>query len=100
MRLFRGWFQQSTWPLCLRSLVTEEKRSVVRFLRAKGLNAMDFHKEMFSVYCGKCLSRKAVHSWEVNDMSRNKCFIELRISRVLCFISICDLFTDPSSHTA
>jgi hypothetical protein len=35
----------------------------VRFLWAKGLNAKDIHKEMFSVYGGKCLSRKAVHNW-------------------------------------
>jgi hypothetical protein len=32
-------------------------------LRAKGLNAKDIHKEMFPVYGGKCLSRKAVHNW-------------------------------------
>jgi hypothetical protein len=25
--------------------------------------AKDGHKEMFPVYCGKCLLRKAVHSW-------------------------------------
>jgi hypothetical protein len=24
---------------------------------------MNFHKEMLSIYGGKCLSRKAVHSW-------------------------------------
>jgi transposase len=40
-----------------------EERSVVRFLWAKGLNAKDINKEMFSVYGGKCLSRKAVHNW-------------------------------------
>jgi hypothetical protein len=32
-------------------------------LWAKGLNAKDIHKEMLHVYGGKCLSRKAVHSW-------------------------------------
>jgi hypothetical protein len=32
-------------------------------LWAKGLNAKDIHKEMLPVYAGKCLSRKAVHSW-------------------------------------
>jgi hypothetical protein len=32
-------------------------------LRAEGLNAKDIHKEMFPVYGGKCLSRKAVHNW-------------------------------------
>jgi hypothetical protein len=31
-------------------------------LWAKGLNAQDIHKEMFPVYGGKCLSRKAVHN--------------------------------------
>jgi hypothetical protein len=30
----------------------------MRFLWAKGLNEKDIHKEMFSVYVGKCLSRK------------------------------------------
>jgi hypothetical protein len=30
---------------------------------AKGLNAKDIHKEMFSVYGGNSLSRKAVHNW-------------------------------------
>jgi hypothetical protein len=42
---------------------TEEQRFVVRFfLSGKGLNAKDIHKEMFPVYGGKCLSRKAVHN--------------------------------------
>jgi hypothetical protein len=35
----------------------------VRFLWARGLNAKDIHKEMFPVYCEKCLSSKAVHNW-------------------------------------
>jgi hypothetical protein len=35
--------------------ITEEQRSVVRFLWAKGLNAKDIYLEMFPVYCGKCL---------------------------------------------
>jgi hypothetical protein len=41
---------------------TEEQHSVVRFFRAKGLNAKDINKEMFPVYCVKCLPRKVVHS--------------------------------------
>jgi hypothetical protein len=45
---------------------TEEQRSVVRFLWVKRLNAKDIHKEMFPVYGGKCLSRKAVRSWVEN----------------------------------
>jgi hypothetical protein len=32
----------------------------------KGLNAGDIHKEMFHVYGGKCLSRKAVDNWVGN----------------------------------
>jgi hypothetical protein len=32
------------------------------FLRAKGLNAKDIHKEMFPVYGGKCFSLKAFHN--------------------------------------
>jgi hypothetical protein len=31
-------------------------------LSAKGHHATDIHKEMFPVYVGKCLSRKAVHT--------------------------------------
>jgi hypothetical protein len=30
---------------------------------AKELNAKDIHTEMFPVYGGTCLSRKAVHNW-------------------------------------
>jgi hypothetical protein len=32
-------------------------------LWAKGLNAKDIHKEMFPVYGGKCLLRKAVEKF-------------------------------------
>jgi hypothetical protein len=46
----------------LEGCATEEQRSRVRFLWAKGLNAKDIHKEIFSVYGGKCLSRKTVHN--------------------------------------
>jgi hypothetical protein len=34
----------------------------------------------------------------VEDILRNKCFFQVRISRVLHFISICDLFTDSPSY--
>jgi hypothetical protein len=52
----------------LQECTNEEQRSVVRILLwAKGLNAKDIHKEMFPVfYGGKCLSRRAVHSWVGN----------------------------------
>jgi hypothetical protein len=33
------------------------------FLWTEGLNAKNIHKEIFPVYGGKCLSRKAVHNW-------------------------------------
>jgi hypothetical protein len=44
----------------LEDCTTDEQRSVVRLLWAIEHNAKDIHKEMFHVYCGKCLSRKAV----------------------------------------
>jgi hypothetical protein len=43
--------------------ITEEQRSVVRFLWVKGLNAKDIYKEIFPLYDGKCLSGKAVDNW-------------------------------------
>jgi hypothetical protein len=36
------------------------------FLWAKRLNVKDIHKEIFPVYDGKCMSRKAFHSWLAN----------------------------------
>jgi hypothetical protein len=48
--------------IVLEDCTTEEQRSIVRFLSAKGLSATDINKEMFPVYGGKCLSRKAVHN--------------------------------------
>jgi hypothetical protein len=50
--------------IVLEECAIEEERSAVIFLGgAKGFNAKDIHKEMYPVYGGKCLSRKAVHSW-------------------------------------
>jgi hypothetical protein len=58
---------------------TEEQRSVVSFLWAKGLNAKDIHKEMFPVYGRKCLSRKAVHRWvEKCSQGRSKIIDDAR----------------------
>jgi hypothetical protein len=52
---------------------TEEQRSVLSFWCVKGLNAKNIHKEMFPVYGGKCLSRKAVHgSVEKFSQGRSK----------------------------
>jgi hypothetical protein len=47
----------------LEECATEEQRSVVNFLWAKGLSAKGFHKVMFPVYVGKCLSSIAVPPW-------------------------------------
>jgi hypothetical protein len=42
---------------------TEEQRFAVHFfLWAKGTNAKDIYKEIFPVFGGKCLSRKALHN--------------------------------------
>jgi hypothetical protein len=57
----------------LEAYTTDEQRCVVRFLWAKGHNAKDIHKEMYSVYGGECLSRKAVHNWVEK---RGKCFAD------------------------
>jgi hypothetical protein len=38
----------------LEDCTTEEQRSVVHILWAKGLNANDVHKEIISLYGGKC----------------------------------------------
>jgi hypothetical protein len=46
----------------LEECTIEEQSFLVRFLWAKGLTAKDIRKEMFPVYSGKCLSRKAVHN--------------------------------------
>jgi hypothetical protein len=43
--------------------ITEEQRSVLLFCGQIDSDAKDIHKEMFPVYDGKCLSRKAVHNW-------------------------------------
>jgi hypothetical protein len=45
----------------LEEYTTEEQSSVVHLLWAKRLNAKGIHKEIFPIYGGKCLSRKAVH---------------------------------------
>jgi hypothetical protein len=73
---------------------TEEQRSCVRFLWAKGLNATDINEEMFPVYDMKCLSRIAVHNWvekfsdgrsKVADNARPGAEVaEATVRRLLC----------------
>jgi hypothetical protein len=51
----------------LEEYTTEKQRPAVRFLLwAKVLIAKDIYKEMFPLYGGKCLPRKAVHRWVTN----------------------------------
>jgi hypothetical protein len=51
----------------LEECATEKQRYVVLcFLWENKHNAKDIHKEIFPVYGGKCLSRKAVHNWVEN----------------------------------
>jgi hypothetical protein len=63
-------------------------------LWAKELNAKDIHKEMFPVYGGKCLSRKAAHNWiekfsqrrskVADDVRRGAEVDETTVKRILC----------------
>jgi hypothetical protein len=48
----------------VRGCTTEE---LLFFLWVKGLSAKDTHKEMFPIYGGKYLSRKAAHNWVANS---------------------------------
>jgi hypothetical protein len=57
--------------IMLEEYTTEAQRFVV-FLWAKGFNAKDIHKEICPVYGGKCLSRKAIHSWVANVLLMTK----------------------------
>jgi hypothetical protein len=41
---------------------TEEQSYVVCCFASKGFDENDIDKEMFPVFCGKCLPRKAVHN--------------------------------------
>jgi hypothetical protein len=60
----------------------------------KGINTIDIHKEIFSVYGGKCLSRKALHSGvEKYSQGRSKVaddaplgaeMTETTVKRLLC----------------
>jgi hypothetical protein len=45
----------------LEEYTMEEQRSVVRFFLMGKSTAKNIRKEMFPVYSGKCLSRKAIH---------------------------------------
>jgi hypothetical protein len=56
---------------------TKEQRSVVRLLWAEGLNAKDIHKQIFHIYGGKYLSRKAL-----TTESRNVAKISLMTKRL------------------
>jgi hypothetical protein len=49
----------------LEECTTDEQRSVVRFLWAKGLNAKDIHKDMFPVYGGVCRVKRFTTGWQM-----------------------------------
>jgi hypothetical protein len=73
---------------------SEEQNSILRILWAKGINLKDTYKEMFPIYCGKCLSRKGVHNWVkkfprgrskfANDARRGVEVIQTMVKRLLC----------------
>jgi transposase len=66
----------------LEEYTTEEQRSAVHLLWAKGLNAKDINKEMFPLYSGKCLLGKAVHNWvEKFSQGRSKVTYNARPGR-------------------
>jgi hypothetical protein len=46
----------------LKECTNEEQSSVVRFFVGERTQFKDIHKEIFPVYGGKCLSRRAVHN--------------------------------------
>jgi hypothetical protein len=46
----------------LEEFTNEEQITFVRFSWTNGLNAKGIHKEIFSVYPGKYMSRKVVHN--------------------------------------
>jgi hypothetical protein len=54
----------------LKECTTKKTTLCCAILLAKGLNAKDIHKEMFPIYDGKRLSRKAVHNWVEKDGKR------------------------------
>jgi hypothetical protein len=73
----------------LEEYTTEEQRSVVRFLWAKGFNAKDIHEGMFPVYCRKCLSHKAVHNYaEKFSQGRSKVADDARPSAKVAVITV------------
>jgi hypothetical protein len=46
------------------------------YFHGKRTHPKDIYKEMFPVYDGKCLSRKAVHSWVETFFSRRSKFAD------------------------
>jgi hypothetical protein len=55
----------------LESVILKSSVLLCVLLWAKRLNIKDIHKGMFSVYGGKCLSRKAVHN-QVEKISQGR----------------------------
>jgi hypothetical protein len=68
----------------------ETEMEVQKWLRqrSKDVHAVSF--DTLTTRWGKCINVGG-------DISRNKCLLQVRISHVLCFISIYGLFTDSPS---
>jgi hypothetical protein len=80
MRHVQGLVSVVKMATVLEGCTIEEQHSFVRFMWAKGLNVKNIHKEMFHVYGGKCLPRKAVHNWtEKFSQGREKVADDARI---------------------
>jgi hypothetical protein len=52
----------------------------------------------YGFWCAGKATGEVNWCWWRIDMPRNKCFLQFRISHVLCFISLCDLFTHSLSY--
>jgi hypothetical protein len=69
----------------------EVETEVLKWLRQQS-------KDVYATDFDALVTRWTSVSMLVEDTSRNKCFFRVRISHVLRFIFICDIFTDfPSS---
>jgi hypothetical protein len=57
--------------IVLEDCTNEEQHPLVPFVGER-LNAKDIHNEMFCVYAGNCLSRKAIYNWVTNILLMTK----------------------------
>jgi hypothetical protein len=84
---------EQRWRPCLRSILPKSSVILCFLLWLKELNAKEIHKQMFHIYCGKCLC-KLVYNWvetfsqwpsEVADDARPGAGVaETRVRRLPC----------------